>query len=70
MQVLTDIVYDPNNESIYTAMATGDVLVFNTSSNPCTATQLWVPALPDDCVVCLALLKLVGRLKPGQITFV
>ncbi|XP_072046831.1 uncharacterized protein [Amphiura filiformis] len=58
-QVLTDIVYDPKHESIYTVLATGDVLVYNTSSNPCQATQLWVPAaLPDDCVLCLALIKL------------
>ncbi|XP_022109571.1 uncharacterized protein LOC110989469 isoform X2 [Acanthaster planci] len=57
-QILTDLVYDPKHDMIYTVMATGDVLVFNSATNPCTADQLWVPGLPDESVLCLALFKL------------
>ncbi|XP_033628785.1 uncharacterized protein LOC117291264 [Asterias rubens] len=57
-QVLTDLVYDPKHDVIYTVMATGDVLVFESGTNPCTANQLWIPGLPDECVLCLALVKL------------
>ena len=72
-QVLTDLVYDPKHDVIYTVMATGDVLVFESGTNPCTANQLWIPGLPDECVLCLALVKLVsllcvlyGILVPGS----
>ncbi|XP_038049047.1 uncharacterized protein LOC119722787 [Patiria miniata] len=57
-QILTDLVYDPTHNMIYTVMATGDVLVFNSDTNPCTADQLWVPGLPDECVLCLAIIRL------------
>ncbi|XP_070570863.1 WD repeat-containing protein 87-like [Ptychodera flava] len=61
-QVLTDIVYDPRKCQIYTALATGEVLVFDASTNPCSAYQLWVPHLPDDAILCLTLIKLVSTL--------
>ncbi|XP_077997831.1 WD repeat-containing protein 87-like [Glandiceps talaboti] len=61
-QILTDIVYDPRNARIYIALATGEVLLFDSSTNPCSAYQLWVPHLPDDAVLCLALVKLNNAL--------
>nr|XP_006825601.1 PREDICTED: uncharacterized protein LOC100367647 [Saccoglossus kowalevskii] len=65
-QVLTDIVYDPRNDRIYIALATGEVLVFDTSSNPCCAYQLWVPNLPDEAILCITLMKMQCALGEAE----
>ncbi|XP_071822870.1 uncharacterized protein [Apostichopus japonicus] len=57
-QVHTDIVYDPSSHRIYTALNSGDILVFDTSTNPCQARELWVPPVADDSILCLAMVKL------------
>lgn len=57
-QIHTDIVYDPLSHCIYTALNSGDILVFDTSTNPCRARELWVPPIPDESILCLALVKL------------
>ena len=56
-QVLTDIVYDPKNALIVTVLEKGDVLVFDSSTNPCQAKELLVPMVTEDSITCLALVK-------------
>ncbi|XP_041481235.1 uncharacterized protein LOC121428578 [Lytechinus variegatus] len=57
-QVLTDIVYDPKNSLIFTVLEMGDVLIFDSSTNPCQAKELLVPMMPEESVISLALVKL------------
>ncbi|XP_071510482.1 uncharacterized protein [Diadema antillarum] len=65
-QVLTDIVYDPKNALIVTVLEMGDVLVFDSSTNPCQARELLVPLIPEESVTCLALVKLDCALGLGE----
>ncbi|KAI8503519.1 WD repeat-containing protein 87 [Branchiostoma belcheri] len=63
-QVLDNLVYDPSANRIFAVLKDGEVLVYDSSTNPCMPQQLLCPETDDEQVLSAALIKL--ELALGQ----
>ncbi|XP_066284648.1 WD repeat-containing protein 87-like [Branchiostoma lanceolatum] len=63
-QVLDNLVYDPSANKIFAVLKDGEVLVYDSSTNPCMPRQLLCPGSDDEQVLSAALVKM--ELALGQ----
>ena len=57
-QMLKDVAYNVRENVMYTLLHTGEILIFNANTNPCSATQLWVPSHAAENVTCISMVSL------------
>ncbi|XP_078326818.1 uncharacterized protein LOC111123425 isoform X3 [Crassostrea virginica] len=67
-QVLSSFAYNRDKEKLLTILQNGDVLVFNCSTNPSKAEEVWQAASADETVMQLSIMALCYKDLEGETT--